>query len=185
MAGQIHTEAKEKMQKAADGLQRELGQIRAGRANASLLDRISVIYYGAPTPLNQMASITIPEARVLMITPFDKSILGDVEKALQASDIGITPTNDGSVIRLVIPQLTEERRKELAKEVKKLAENSKVGVRSARRDAIDAYKKAEKASEISEDELKVAEKEIQALTDEFVKKLDEIAAEKEKELLEI
>ncbi len=113
------TEAKEKMKKAAQNLQRELGQIRAGRANASLLDRITVNYYGAPTPLNQMASIQIPEARVLMITPFDKSILQDVEKAIMASDIGISPTNDGNVIRLVIPQLTEERRKELAKDVKK------------------------------------------------------------------
>lgn len=119
------TEAKEKMKKAAQNLQRELGQIRAGRANASLLDRITVNYYGAPTPLNQMASIQIPEARVLMITPFDKSILQDVEKAIMASDIGISPTNDGNVIRLVIPQLTEERRKELAKDVKKEAEKCK------------------------------------------------------------
>ena len=119
MADAIMTEAKEKMKKAAQNLQRELGQIRAGRANASLLDRITVNYYGAPTPLNQMASIQIPEARVLMITPFDKSILQDVEKAIMASDIGISPTNDGNVIRLVIPQLTEERRKELYKAQKK------------------------------------------------------------------
>ena len=131
------TEAKEKMKKAAQNLQRELGQIRAGRANASLLDRITVNYYGAPTPLNQMASIQIPEARVLMITPFDKSILQDVEKAIMASDIGISPTNDGNVIRLVIPQLTEERRKELAKDVKKEAENAKIAIRNIRRDAID------------------------------------------------
>ena len=124
------TEAKEKMKKAAQNLQRELGQIRAGRANASLLDRITVNYYGAPTPLNQMASIQIPEARVLMITPFDKSILQDVEKAIMASDIGISPTNDGNVIRLVIPQLTEERRKELAKDVKKEAENAKIAIRN-------------------------------------------------------
>ena len=135
------TEAKEKMKKAAQNLQRELGQIRAGRANASLLDRITVNYYGAPTPLNQMASIQIPEARVLMVTPFDKSILQDVEKAIMASDIGISPTNDGNVIRLVIPQLTEERRKELAKDVKKEAENAKIAIRNIRRDAIDEYKK--------------------------------------------
>ena len=185
MAGQIHTEAKEKMQKAADGLQRELGQIRAGRANASLLDRISVIYYGAPTPLNQMASITIPEARVLMITPFDKSILGDVEKALQASDIGITPTNDGSVIRLVIPQLTEERRKELAKDVKKEADNAKIAVRNIRRDAMEAYKKQEKAGDITEDDLRESEKEVQTATDNSIKEIDAIAAEKEQELLEV
>ena len=138
------TEAKEKMKKAAQNLQRELGQIRAGRANARLLDRITVNYYGAPTPLNQMASIQIPEARVLMITPFDKSILQDVEKAIMASDIGISPTNDGNVIRLVIPQLTEERRKELAKDVKKEAENAKIAIRNIRRDAIDEYKKQQK-----------------------------------------
>lgn len=185
MADQILTEAKDKMQKAADSLQRELGQIRAGRANASLLDRVSVVYYGVPTPLNQMASITIPEARVLMVTPFDKTMLKEVEKAILASDLGITPSNDGTVIRLVLPQLTEERRKELAKEVKKSAENAKVAVRNARRDAMDAYKKQEKASEITEDDLKDSEKEIQALTDDSVKALDAIAAEKEKELLEV
>ncbi len=185
MVDTIFNETKEKMDKTAESLQRELGQIRAGRANASLLDRISVIYYGAPTPLNQMASITIPEARVLMITPFDKSILKDVEKAILASDLGITPTNDGNVIRLVMPQLTEERRKELAKDVKKSAENAKIAIRNARRDAIDAYKKQEKASEITEDDLKNSEKEIQTLTDDSVKKLDAIAAEKEKELLDI
>lgn len=185
MADQILTEAKDKMQKAADSLQRELGQIRAGRANASLLDRVSVVYYGVPTPLNQMASITIPEARVLMVTPFDKTMLKEVEKAILASDLGITPSNDGTVIRLVLPQLTEERRKELAKEVKKSAENAKVAVRNARRDAMDAYKKQEKASEITEDDLKDSEKEIQALTDDSVKALDAIAAEKETELLEV
>lgn len=185
MADQILTEAKDKMQKAADSLQRELGQIRAGRANASLLDRVSVIYYGVPTPLNQMASITIPEARVLMVTPFDKTMLKEVEKAILASDLGITPSNDGTVIRLVLPQLTEERRKELAKEVKKSAESAKVAVRNARRDAMDAYKKQEKASEITEDDLKDSEKEIQALTDDSVKALDAIAAEKETELLEV
>ena len=185
MADQVLTEAQEKMKKAAESLQRELGQIRAGRANASLLDRISVVYYGVPTPLNQIASITIPEARVLMITPFDKTILKEVEKAILASDLGITPTNDGSVIRLVLPQLTEERRKELAKDVKKAAENAKVAIRNARRDAMDAYKKQEKASKITEDDLKDSEKEIQALTDKSIKKLDEIAAEKEKELLEV
>lgn len=185
MADQILTEAKDKMQKAADSLQRELGQIRAGRANASLLDRVSVVYYGVPTPLNQMASITIPEARVLMVTPFDKTMLKEVEKAILASDLGITPSNDGTVIRLVLPQLTEERRKELAKEVKKSAENAKVAVRNARRDAMDAYKKQEKASEITEDDLKDSEKEIQALTDDSVKAIDAIAAEKETELLEV
>ena len=179
------TEAKEKMHKAAQNLQRELGQIRAGRANASLLDRITVNYYGVPTPLNQMASIQIPEARILMITPFDKSILQDVEKAIMTSDIGISPTNDGNVIRLVIPQLTEERRKELAKDVKKEAENAKIAVRNIRRDAIDEYKKQQKNGDITEDDLRGLEKEVQTLTDNSIKEVDKIAAEKEKDLLEV
>lgn len=179
------TEAKEKMQKVAQNLQRELGQIRAGRANASLLDRITVNYYGAPTPLNQMASIQIPEARVLMITPFDKSILQDVEKAIMASDIGISPTNDGNVIRLIIPQLTEERRKELAKDVKKEAENAKIAVRNIRRDAIDEYKKQQKNGDITEDDLRGLEKEVQKLTDESIKEVDKIASDKEQELLDV
>ena len=185
MADAIFNEAKDKMHKAAENLQRNLGQIRAGRANASLLDRVQVTYYGVPTPLNQMASITIPEARVLMITPFDKSLVQEVEKALLASDLGITPTSDGNVIRLVIPQLTEERRKELAKEVKKEAEQAKVAIRNIRRDAIDEYKKQQKNSEITEDDLRSAEKDIQDLTDKSIKELDKIASDKEKELLEV
>ena len=185
MADAIFNEAKDKMHKAAENLQRNLGQIRAGRANASLLDRVQVTYYGVPTPLNQMASITIPEARVLMITPFDKSMVQEVEKALLASDLGITPTSDGNVIRLVIPQLTEERRKELAKDVKKEAEQAKVAIRNIRRDAIDEYKKQQKNSEITEDDLRSAEKDIQDLTDKSIKELDKIASDKEKELLEV
>ena len=185
MADAIFNEAKDKMHKAAENLQRNLGQIRAGRANASLLDRVQVTYYGVPTPLNQMASITIPEARVLMITPFDKTMVQEVEKALLASDLGITPTSDGNVIRLVIPQLTEERRKELAKEVKKEAEQAKVAIRNIRRDAIDEYKKQQKNSEITEDDLRSAEKDIQDLTDKSIKELDKIASDKEKELLEV
>lgn len=185
MADAIFNEAKDKMHKAAENLQRNLGQIRAGRANASLLDRVQVTYYGVPTPLNQMASITIPEARVLMITPFDKSMVQEVEKALLASDLGITPTSDGNVIRLVIPQLTEERRKELAKDVKKEAEQAKVAVRNIRRDAIDEYKKQQKNSEITEDDLRSAEKDIQDLTDKSIEELDKIASDKEKELLEV
>ena len=185
MADAIFNEAKDKMHKAAENLQRNLGQIRAGRANASLLDRVQVTYYGVPTPLNQMASITIPDARVLMITPFDKSMVQEVEKALLASDLGIKPTSDGNVIRLVIPQLTEERRKELAKEVKKEAEQAKVAIRNIRRDAIDKYKKQQKNSEITEDDLRSAEKDIQDLTDKSIKELDKIASDKEKELLEV
>ncbi|MEI5995536.1 ribosome recycling factor [Candidatus Enterococcus mansonii] len=185
MTGTVLATAKEKMSKAEQSLQRELGQIRAGRANASLLDRIQVDYYGAPTPVNQLAGINIPEARVLMITPFDKNSLEDIEKAIQASDIGISPTNDGTVIRLVIPQLTEERRKELAKDVKKAAENAKIAVRNIRRDAIDDLKKQQKNNEITEDELRNLEKEAQKLTDDSVKNIDSITAEKEKELLEV
>lgn len=177
--------AKEKMEKAEQNLQRELGQIRAGRANASLLDRINVEYYGAPTPVNQLASITIPEARILMITPFDKNSIGDIEKALQASDIGISPTNDGNVIRLVIPQLTEERRVELTKDVKKEAENAKVAVRNIRRDAIDDLKKQQKNGDLTEDELRNLEKDVQKLTDDSVKSIDQITADKEKELLDV
>ncbi|MGO3733209.1 MAG: ribosome recycling factor [Vagococcus sp.] len=181
----VLNDAKEKMVKSEESLQRELGQIRAGRANASLLDRIMVDYYGVATPLNQMSSITIPEARVLMVTPFDKSALENIEKALMASDIGISPTNDGTVIRLVIPQLTEERRKELAKEVGKLGEGAKVAVRNVRREAIDELKKLEKSKDISEDDLHKLEKEVQTLTDASTKNVDGIIAEKEKEILDV
>ena len=158
---------------------REFGAIRAGRANASLLDRITVEYYGAPTPLNQLASITVPEARVLLISPFDK------ERAINESDLGINPANDGSVIRLVIPALTEETRKELAKEVKKVGENAKIAIRNIRRDAMDEAKKQEKEKEITEDQLKTLEKDIQKATDDAVNKIDSMIAEKEKELLTV
>ncbi|MBU5362922.1 ribosome recycling factor [Enterococcus raffinosus] len=185
MADAVMNEAKDKMKKAQEALQRQLGQIRAGRANASLLDRITVDYYGVPTPVNQMASITIPEARVLMVTPFDKNMINDVEKAILASDIGLNPANDGNVIRLVIPQLTEERRKELAKEVKKESEGAKIAVRNIRRDAMDEYKKQQKNGDLTEDDLRNMEKDIQALTDDNIKAIDGIVAEKEKELLEV
>jgi len=185
MADAVMNEARDKMKKAQEALQRQLGQIRAGRANASLLDRITVDYYGVPTPVNQMASITIPEARVLMVTPFDKNMINDVEKAILASDIGLNPANDGNVLRLVIPQLTEERRKELAKEVKKESEGAKVAVRNIRRDAMDDYKKQQKNGDMTEDDLRNAEKDMQALTDDNIKAIDSIVAEKEKELLEV
>ena len=185
MADAVMNEARDKMKKAQEALQRQLGQIRAGRANASLLDRITVDYYGVPTPVNQMASITIPEARVLMVTPFDKNMINDVEKAILASDIGLNPANDGNVIRLVIPQLTEERRKELAKEVKKESEGAKIAVRNIRRDAMDEYKKQQKNGDLTEDDLRNAEKDIQTLTDDNIKAFDSIVAEKEKELLEV
>ena len=185
MADAVMNEARDKMKKAQEALQRQLGQIRAGRANASLLDRITVDYYGVPTPVNQMASITIPEARVLMVTPFDKNMINDVEKAILASDIGLNPANDGNVIRLVIPQLTEERRKELAKEVKKESEGAKIAVRNIRRDAMDEYNKQQKNGDLTEDDLRNAEKDIQTLTDDNIKAIDSIVAEKEKELLEV
>ncbi|MBF0780015.1 MULTISPECIES: ribosome recycling factor [unclassified Granulicatella] len=185
MINVILDKAKERMTKAQAALSRELGAIRAGRANASLLDRLSVDYYGAPTPINQMAQISVPEARMLLITPYDKSILKDMERAILQSDIGITPSNDGNVIRLVIPPLTEERRKELAKQVKKEAENAKVSIRNIRRDAIDELKKAEKAKDITEDDLRQAEKKVQDLTDQATKELDKLSAEKEKELLDV
>lgn len=185
MANEIVTTAQDRMKQSLGSLQRDLGHIRAGRANASLLDRVQVVYYGAPTPLNQLASITIPEARVLMVTPFDKSILKDIEKALYESDLGITPANDGSVIRLVIPMLTEERRRELVKEMGKYIESAKVAIRNIRRDAMDTYKKQEKAGDITEDDLRNAEKDVQTLTDDAIKQLDAIAAEKEQELLDV
>ncbi len=150
-----------------------------------LLDRISVDYYGAPTPINQLAGVSVPEARLLVITPYDKSILGEIEKAIMKSDIGITPTNDGNVIRLAIPALTEDRRKELVKVVKKEAEEAKVAVRNVRRDANDELKKLEKNGEITEDDLRGYGDDIQKLTDEFIVKVDEVAKEKEQEILSV
>lgn len=185
MTQEIIQKAKERFEQSHQALAREFGSIRAGRANASLLDRIEVEYYGAPTPLNQLASITVPEARVLLVSPFDKSALKEIERSINASDIGITPANDGEVIRLVIPALTEETRKELAKEVKKVGENAKVAIRNIRRDAMDEAKKQEKAKEITEDQLKGLEKDIQKATDDAVKHIDSMTANKEKELLEV
>ncbi|HLR10714.1 MAG TPA: ribosome recycling factor [Sporosarcina sp.] len=185
MPNTIMSTAKEKMENAINHYTRQLGSIRAGRANASLLDRISVDYYGAPTPINQLAGITVPEARLLVIQPYDKTVIGDIEKAILKSDIGITPSNDGSVIRLAVPALTEERRKEIAKDVKKEAEDAKVAVRNVRRDANDDFKKLEKDSEITEDELRRYSDDVQKLTDDFIKKIDVLAAEKEQEIMEI
>ena len=184
MTTELIKDTKQRMQKTVDAYQRELGSIRAGRANASILDRISVEYYGVPTPLNQLASITIPEARMLLITPYDKGTLGDIEKAILMSDVGITPSNDGSVVRLVIPALTQERRQELAKTVGKEQEGAKVRVRNIRRDAIDHAKKAEKNKEITADELKGRDKDIHKLTDDYVKEIEKLTTEEEKEILE-
>lgn len=185
MPNAVMNQAKERMDNAIGAFSRELASIRAGRANASLLDRITVEYYGAPTPLNQMAGISVPEARLLSIQPYDKTTLGDIEKAIMKSDIGITPSNDGTIIRLAIPALTEERRKEIVKTVKKEAEESKVVIRNVRRDANEEFKKLEKNAEITEDELHRNGDEIQKLTDSYIKKIDNLAKEKENEILEI
>jgi ribosome recycling factor len=185
MPNAVLNQAKERMDNAIGAFSRELASIRAGRANASLLDRITVDYYGAPTPLNQMAGISVPEARLLAIQPYDKTTLGDIEKAIMKSDIGITPSNDGTIIRLAIPALTEERRKEIVKTVKKEAEESKVVIRNVRRDANEEFKKLEKNAEITEDELHRNGDEIQKLTDSYIKKIDDLAKAKEDEIMEI
>lgn len=185
MPKQVIANAKERMTKAISAFTRELASIRAGRANAALLDKISIDYYGAPTPINQLAGISVPEARLLVIQPYDKSVLGEIEKAILKSDLGLNPSNDGSVIRLAIPALTEERRKELAKLVKKDAEEAKVAVRNIRRDANDELKKLEKNGEITEDDHRGKSDEIQKLTDEHIAKIDTIAKEKEKEIMEV
>ncbi len=180
-----YPEIEERMNKRVEGFHNELKTIRAGRANASVLDKVSVEYYGTMTPIAQIGSISTPEARMLVIQPWDASILGEIEKAINKSEIGITPQNDGKVIRLNFPPLTEERRKELVKTVKKYSEEAKVQVRNARRDAMDEYKKKQKASEITEDDLKGIEKDIQTLTDKFISEIETITAAKEKEILEV
>ncbi|MCI8553657.1 MAG: ribosome recycling factor [Clostridiales bacterium] len=182
---EIHTQAKEKMEKTIASLQYEYAAIRAGRANAAILEKIAVDYYGVPTPVEQMAAVSVPDARTLMIQPWDKSTLKAIEKAILASDIGINPQNDGTSIRLNFPPLTEERRKELVKNVSKYAEEAKVAVRSIRRDAIDKLKAAKKAGDLTEDDLKDAEKKMQDLTDAYCKKVDEVSAAKDKEIMEI
>jgi ribosome recycling factor len=177
--------ANEKMEKSINSLKYEYNSIRAGRANAAVLDRISVDYYGSPTPINQMAAISVPEPRVLAIQPWDMSALSLIEKAILASDIGINPSNDGRIIRLVFPALTEERRKQLSKDVSKYAEEAKVAVRQIRRDCIEKIKTMKKNSEITEDDQKRGEDKLQKITDEFVKRIDEIADAKTKEIMEI
>ncbi|MCS8597458.1 ribosome recycling factor [Levilactobacillus brevis] len=183
MADQIIETAQAKMTKAEEALKRELGTIRAGRANASILNRVMVEYYGVQTPLNQVASITIPEPRILMVTPYDKSALEDIEKGILESDVGITPANDGTAIRLVVPQLTEERRKEIAKQVKAKAEEGKVAVRNVRREAMDNIKKGHKNGDYTDDDLHNLEDQVQKVTDKAIKGVDAIAAEKEQEVL--
>ena len=178
-------EFERRMGKAVDHLAEEFGAVRAGRANAKVLDRITVEYYGSETPLAGVATISSPDARTLVISPWDTKLLKDIAKAIQTSDLGINPQNDGRVIRLVFPQLTEERRKELAKQVKKYAEDAKVAMRNIRRDGMDYVKKLKKNSEITEDDQKKAEKDLQTLLDKYIKKVDADLASKEKELMAI
>ena len=175
----------QKMLKTIEVVKSNFASVRAGRANAGVLDRITVEYYGTPTPLNQVAAISSPDPRTLMIQPWDGSLLKAIEKAIQTSDLGINPQNDGKIIRLVFPPLNEERRRELVKEISKLAEEAKVAVRSIRRDSIEKLKAMKKTSEITEDDLKQAEKKIQDLTDKYVKNVDSCFAAKEKEIMEI
>lgn len=174
----------EKMQRAYEFLLGDYQTIRAGRANPHVLDKLRVDYYGTPTPIQQVGNITVPEARMIQIAPWEKSLIRDIEKAIMASDIGITPSNDGSVIRLVFPELTEERRKDLVKEVKKKGEEAKVAVRNIRRDANDSFKKLAK-TEVSEDEIKDLEDSVQKLTDKFIKDIDKAIEEKSKEILTV
>lgn len=181
----VFNTAEEKMSKTVSVLNHEYAAIRAGRANASVLDKIKVDYYGTPTPINQMAAVSVAEARILTIQPWDTSTLHPIEKAIMASDIGINPQNDGRIIRLVFPQLTEDRRRDLCKDVKKMAEDSRIAIRSIRRDCIDKVKKMEKASEITEDDLKLAEKKLQDYTDKYIKEIDKAAEAKEKDIMEI
>lgn len=182
---EIIKKAETKMNKSVDRLKSEFASIRAGRANPAVLDKAMVDYYGVPTPINQMAAVSVSEARILLIQPWDISSLKAIEKAILTSDIGITPTNDGKVIRLVFPQPTEEKRKEICKEVKKYGEETKVAVRSVRRDAIESLKTLKKDGEITEDDLKGFEKDVQNLTDKFCKNVDNLVSEKENEVMSL
>ena len=175
----------ERMNKTISVYEEKLSEVRAGRANPAILNKVKIDYYGTPTPINQVAGVSVPEARLIVIQPWDVSVLKDIEKAILASDIGINPNNDGKVIRLAFPELNEERRKELVKEIKKIAEEAKVAIRAIRRDGIDEAKAKQKNSEITEDELKSAETEIQKITDKYIDEIDKILADKEKEIMSV
>ncbi|MDY7222972.1 ribosome recycling factor [Halalkalibacterium halodurans] len=185
MSKEVLNDAEQRMTKATEALGRELAKLRAGRANPAMLDRITVEYYGAETPLNQLATISVPEARLLVIQPFDKSSISDIERAIQKSDLGLTPSNDGTVIRITIPPLTEERRRDLTKLVKKSAEEAKVAVRNIRRDANDDLKKRQKDGELTEDDLRRVTEDVQKLTDKYIEQVDQKAEAKEKEIMEV
>lgn len=185
MLNEVYRDAEDRMKKAVLALKKDLSTLRTGRATPALLDKIVVDYYGAQTPLNQLANISVPEPRLLVIQPWDKKVVGEVERALLKSDLGLTPNSDGSLIRLSIPQLTEERRKELVKISKKKAEDGRVAIRNIRRDANDSLKNMEKAHEITEDELHKAQDEIQKLTDKMIEEADKVLSDKEKEIMEV
>ena len=180
-----YVEFEDKMKKTLGSLEKDYNSLRAGRANPAVLDRIRVEYYGTPTKINEVAAVSVPEPRMLMIQPWDGSVLKEIEKAILASDIGITPQNDGKVIRLAFPQPTEERRRELAKDAKKYGEDAKVAVRNVRRDALDKFKKQEKAKEITSDELKGIETDIQKMTDKYIAEIDKMVSEKEQEIMAV
>ena len=180
-----YTNVKERIEKSIGAFKEKLSEIRAGRANPAILNKVKIDYYGTPTPINQVAGVSVPEARLIVIQPWDVSVLKDIEKAILASDIGLNPNNDGKVIRLAFPELTEERRKDLAKEIRKIAEEAKVAIRAIRRDGIDEAKVKQKNSEITEDELKSAETEIQKITDKYIDEIDKILADKEKEIMSV
>lgn len=182
---EVLNNAKERMEKTMKVLASDFAAIRAGRANPAVLDRISVDYYGTPTPIQQMAAVSVSDARILVIQPWDKSSLKAIEKAIQASDLGINPANDGSVIRLTFPQLTEERRKELSKDIKKLGEESKVAIRAIRRDANEKVKTMKKNGDLTEDDVKLFDKDIQKLTDKYIENVDNAVAAKEKEIMTV
>ncbi len=185
MINEILKDLEERMKKSVEVTQNEFAGMRAGRATPALLDKIQVNYYGTPTPINQLANVSVPEARLLVIQPWDKSVLPEIEKAIMKSDLGINPNNDGSVIRLAIPQLTEERRAELVKVVKKKAEEGKVAIRNLRRDGNDELKAAQKDGDISEDDLKRGQESVQKLTDKYIKEIDTLTAAKEKEIMQV
>ena len=180
-----YTNIKEKMEKSINVYNEKLSEVRAGRANPAILNKVKIDYYGTPTPINQVAGVSVPEARLIVIQPWDVSVLKEIEKAILASDIGINPNNDGKVIRLAFPELTEERRKDLVKDIKKMAEEAKIAIRAIRRDGIEEAKAEQKDGNITEDELKQAENEIQKLTDKSVEEIDKILANKEKEVMSV
>lgn len=185
MYDDVMKQAKGSMTKAIESLRRELTKVRTGRASISLLDDVFVDYYGTPTPLNQVGTLTAPEPRLITIQPWEKNLIPEIEKAIMKADLGLNPSSDGTLIRLSIPALTEERRKEMAKLAKRIGEDAKISVRNGRRDANDMFKSLEKEKEISEDDLKRAEKDVQGLTDDFIKQVDDIIEAKEKEVMEI